>query len=153
MISSVGSVGYLTEFLPDYYVSSSNIRINVKELTAEQAQEVVKTANMFEQQLILQHLLIAGNKMETTEQRSLVRLAGELYIKMSDDIQKDFLMNLVQVHPMLKKFAKALYTNHIFHASLESEEEGSSRLSKKQLRKEEALARSFVTQNIILKNY
>lgn len=106
----------------------------------------MKTANIFEQEVILHDLLLAGRKGESPIERSFQVLAAELYVKSSVQIQHDFLMHLHQVQDILKNFTDAMITNHIFHASLELAEKGSSGLTENELKSE-------ITWAIVLAKY
>jgi len=140
MASLVGSNKIPFDIVPSRYVSSVKNRVNVKELPKEKIQEIMKTADVFEQEVILQDLLIAGRKMETTEERNMIALAAELYVKSSEDTQRDFLMHVAGVKSIFKNFSSAMLANSIFHELIESREKGSSGLTVEQLKKERALA-------------
>lgn len=140
MNSLAGSNEIAFDIVPSGYVSSVKNRVNVKELPKEKIQEVMKTADVFEQEVILQDLLIAGRKMETTEERNMIALAAELYVKSSEDTQRDFLMHVLEVKSIFKNFSSAMLANSIFHESIESMQKGSSGLTVEQLKKERASA-------------
>ncbi len=128
-------------FIPEAYVRSVQNRIDVRQFPKEKIQEVIKTANVYEQELILQDLLIAGENMETREQRNMVALAAELFIKTDNETGRDFLMHLFGVsHTYLyKNFVKGIQANLIFHESMEMEKIDSG-ISGSQLKKERFFA-------------
>lgn len=140
MSSPLSSAERVFDILPDGYISSVQHRIDVHELSKEKIQELMKTANVFEQEVILQDLLLAGRKGQTLQQRNMVALAAELFVKAPEETQRDFLMHLVGVKPILKTFATAMFANFIFHESIESMKEGSSGLTADQLNTEKAFA-------------
>lgn len=131
------------------YVSSNNLdfvpyrikdRVDVTQLSKEKIEEAVKTSNVFNQEVILQDLLLAGRKMETLEQRNMVALAAELFVKAPEQAQRDFLLHLVGVKAILKNFSKAMLSNHIYHDSIEQMKPGSSGLSQEELILEKRIA-------------
>lgn len=139
MANLVGSTETVFNIVPSAYISFVKNRVNVKELPKEKIQELMKTANIFEQEVILQDLLIAGRNMETEEARNMIALAAELFVKSSEDVQKDFLMRFVGVESIFKIFSSAVLSNFIFHESSESAKKGSSGLTVEQLEKERTL--------------
>lgn len=129
-----------SDFLPSSYLSSVKNRIHVQEWPKEKIQTAMKTADLFEQEVILQDLLLAGIKMKTQEQNNMALLAAELYIQAPEDIQEDFLTHLMKVSPIFKIFSKILLASSIIHESMELVEQGSSGLTINQLQKEKTLA-------------
>jgi hypothetical protein len=115
-------------------------RVDVTQLSKEKIEDAVKNSNVFKQEVILQDLLLAGRNMENKEQRNMVVLAAELYVKTPEETRRDFLLHLVGVKAILKNFANAMLANHIYHDSIEGMRPGSSGLSQEELIREKSIA-------------
>ena len=132
------------DFLPSGYMSSVQNRINVKALTKEQIKIIMASASAFEKEVILQDLLHAGKNAKDKEQRNYIAVAAELFIDLSDDIQRDFLMHLIPVEPKMKLFAAAMRANMIYHQGMEKANPGSTGLTPNQLTIEASYATTLI---------
>ncbi len=127
-----------------FFPYGNEYRVDITKLSKEQIiEEFVKSSNVFKQEVILHDLLVIGRKMETQEQRGMVALAAELYIKAPDATQRDFLLHLVSVKKIYKAFADAMVSNAMYHETIEFGQPGCSGLTKEELAREKAAAITF----------
>lgn len=140
MASPLNPNEVIYDIVPMGYIASVKNRVNVQELPKEKIQEIMKTADVFTQEVILQDLLLAGKKMETLQDRNMVALAAELFVQTPGDTQRDFLIHLHYFTEIYKKFSSAVLANSLFHEKVESQQKGSSGLTFDQLEIEKTYA-------------
>lgn len=130
-------------FLPSSYFSQVKARINVEDSTSEQIREVMKTATIIEQEVILHDLLVAGTEMKNQGQTERLILAAQLYVDANIEAQRDFLMYLMQVRDIFKIFTDTMTANSIINGTIEREEPGSSGFCQNYLYSEQVFAQKF----------
>lgn len=133
------SDGRKYDVLPEAYIRNAKTRPNVKELPKEKIQEIMKTASNYEEQVILQDLLLAGRKMETETERNMVVLAAELYVKSSAFTRGDFIPHIMQDPTIFQNFIKAIGTNANFREE-EPRVIGRSNLTDEEIIREKRMA-------------
>lgn len=135
MTSYVGSHLVNLEFLPPNNISEVKDRVDVRKLYREQIEEIMKTADVNKQQLIMHDLLVAGRNMKTFEERAWTALAAELFIKSPSETQNDFLFSVFQTPAIFKNFRSALITNSVSNEWLYSKGENTG-LTVEELKRE-----------------
>lgn len=148
MANPLNPVPKANDIVLNEHISFAKNRIDVRKLPEEKIKELMRTANVFEQKVFLQDLLIRSKGMKAVEHRKMVALAAELYMQTSQNTQEGFLNyllneNSLNINPLLIKFTNAMLTNSMFHACMESVEKGSSGLTNHQLDEEKTLAASL----------
>lgn len=124
------------------YVSKSQQRLNVINASKEElVEEVKKISSVFNPEVIVQDLILIGGLGKTMEDRRYIALAAELFIRMSEEYQNDFMFYLQEDHSHHSDlFKTALVANSRYHTLIELDKKGSSGLTKAELDLESAYA-------------
>jgi hypothetical protein len=130
-------------------------RVNVQTLLEQDGSRrnakwdaTMKAASLYEQEVIIQDLLLFGREGKTEIERNATVLAAELFVKLDEEASKDFMLHLLSVPFLLKAFHTSVKANYIYHESLESNREGSSGLSNNELLIEKSLAGSRILEQL-----
>lgn len=126
-------------FLPAEYASSvtEEERSEILTMPTEKIKEVLKGANTFKKQVILQDLVAAGMEGKKIDGKNTAVLAAELFLKVPNEVQQDFFKRIKSNddQSFCKIFRDAILTNFVYHEAV-----GSKEFSETELKIEKAAA-------------
>lgn|GEM_PF-1671538 len=131
------------------YVSYDRPRLNVFDTPKEKlVEEVKKVSSIFNPEVILQDLMLIGGLGKTMNERRYIALAAELFIRMREEYQEDFMFYLADNRSdHLDLFDTALVSNSQYHELIEAATNGSSGLTKAELDLEKKYAIVILRKN------